>query len=149
LKISEGCDRPCAFCSIPLMRGNHVSKPMDRIELEAQRLAAVGVKERILIAQDSTYYGLDLHGKRVLAQLLERLGGIDGIEWIRLMYAFPTGFPLDVLEQFKHSPKLCRYIDMPVQHASDAVLSSMRRGITSIGLRQLIGHIRSEVPGIS
>ena len=149
LKISEGCDRPCSFCSIPLMRGKHVSKPIDRVLLEARRLAALGVKELILIAQDSTYYGLDLYGKRVLAEVLEQLSAVEGIEWIRLMYAFPTGFPLDVLEQFNSNPKLCRYIDMPVQHAADPVLTSMKRGITSEKLRELIGDIRTRVPGIA
>jgi ribosomal protein S12 methylthiotransferase len=149
LKISEGCDRPCSFCSIPLMRGKHVSKPMDRVVLEARRLAALGVKELIVIAQDSTYYGLDLYGKRVLAALLRELGEVEGIEWIRLMYAFPTGFPLDVLEQLATNSKVCRYLDMPVQHAADAVLTSMRRGISSRQLRDLIGTIRSTVPGIA
>jgi ribosomal protein S12 methylthiotransferase len=149
LKISEGCDRPCSFCSIPLMRGTHISKPMERIVLEAQRLAALGVKELIIIAQDSTYYGLDLYGKRVLADVLERLSAVEGIEWIRLMYAFPTGFPLDVLEQFNSNPKLCRYIDMPVQHVADPVLTSMKRGITSQKLRELVEGIRTKVPGIA
>ncbi len=149
LKISEGCDRPCSFCSIPLMRGNHVSKPMERIVLEAQRLAALGVKELIVIAQDSTYYGLDLYNKRVLAEVLRQLEKVDGIEWIRLMYAFPTGFPINVLEQFNENPKLCRYIDMPVQHVADPVLASMRRGITSKKLRELISNIRTKVPGIA
>jgi len=148
LKISEGCDRPCSFCAIPLMRGNHVSKPMERVVLEARRLAALGVKELVIIAQDSTYYGLDLYGKRVLAELLEKLCLVEGIEWIRLLYAFPTGFPLDVLEQFAN-PKLCRYLDMPVQHVSDRVLTSMRRGITSVKLRKLIEKIRAAVPGIA
>jgi ribosomal protein S12 methylthiotransferase len=149
LKISEGCDRPCSFCSIPLMRGGHISKPMDRIVLEAERLAALGVKELILIAQDSTYYGLDLYGKRILSTLLERLANVDGIEWMRLMYAFPTGFPEDILEQFNTNPKLCRYLDMPVQHVSDQVLTSMRRGITSKRLRELIARIRLNVPDIA
>jgi len=149
LKISEGCDRPCSFCSIPLMRGKHVSKPMDRVLLEARRLAALGVKEIILIAQDSTYYGLDLHGKRTLSTLLEKLGEVEGIEWIRLMYAFPTGFPEDILDQFNTNPKLCRYIDMPVQHASDIVLTSMRRGITSKKLKELIDRVKTTVPGIA
>src|SRR6267143_2386828 len=148
LKISEGCDRPCSFCAIPLMRGNHVSKPMERVVLEARRLAALGVKELVIIAQDSTYYGIDLYGKRVLAELLEKLCLVEGIEWIRLLYAFPTGFPLDVLEQFAN-PKLCRYLDMPVQHVSDRVLTSMRRGITSVKLRKLIEKIRAAVPGIA
>lgn len=149
LKISEGCDRPCSFCSIPLMRGAHVSKPIERILTEAKRLAALGVKELVLIAQDSTYYGLDLYGKRVLAQLLEKLSLINGIEWIRLMYAFPTGFPVDILEQLNGNPKLCRYLDMPVQHVADAVLSSMKRGISSKQLRILIDDIRRRVPDIT
>lgn len=149
LKISEGCDRPCAFCSIPLMRGKHVSKPMDRVLLEARRLAALGVKEVVLIAQDSTYYGLDLSGKRTLATLLRELGGVEGIEWLRLMYAFPTGFPEDVLEEFHRNPKLCRYLDMPVQHVSTRVLTSMKRGITSERQRALIEKIRTAIPGIA
>ena len=149
LKISEGCDRPCSFCSIPLMRGVHVSKPMERVLTEAERLAALGVKELVLIAQDSTYYGLDLYGKRVLAQLLEKLSRINGIEWIRLMYAFPTGFPVDILDQLNGNPKLCRYLDMPVQHVADAVLSSMKRGISSKQLRVLIDDIRNRVPDIT
>ena len=148
LKISEGCDRPCSFCSIPIIRGMHISKPIDQILLEAKHLSDNGVKELILIAQDSTYYGLDLNGKRTLASLLENLGMIDGIEWIRLMYAFPTGFPDDILEQFNTNPKLCHYLDIPVQHISDAVLNSMRRGIRSKELRKLIDNIRSKVPGI-
>jgi ribosomal protein S12 methylthiotransferase len=149
LKISEGCDRPCSFCSIPLMRGTHVSKPLEKIRKEAERLAALGIKEIILIAQDSTYYGLDLYGERRLAGLLAELGTIDGIEWIRLMYAFPTGFPLDVLGEFQRNPKLCRYLDIPVQHASDTVLASMKRGITGQKLRALIRQIRDDVPGIT
>ncbi len=148
LKISEGCDRPCSFCSIPIIRGKHISKPIDQILLEAKNLSDNGVKELILIAQDSTYYGLDLNGKRTLASLLENLGMIDGIEWIRLMYAFPTGFPDDILEQFNTNPKLCHYLDIPVQHISDVVLNSMRRGISSKELRKLIDNIRSKVPGI-
>jgi ribosomal protein S12 methylthiotransferase len=149
LKISEGCDRPCSFCSIPIIRGQHISKPIDQVLIEAKNLAAAGVKELIIIAQDSTYYGLDLYGKRILATLLERLGEIDGIEWIRLMYAFPTGFPMDVLEQFNQNPKLCRYLDIPVQHISDSLLNSMRRGISSKELRKLIENIRLKVPEIS
>jgi ribosomal protein S12 methylthiotransferase len=149
LKISEGCDRPCSFCSIPLMRGAHASKQTDRVLTEARRLAALGVKELVLIAQDSTYYGLDLYGKRTLAGLLEQLGRVDGIEWIRLMYAFPAGFPVDILEQIRDNPKLCRYLDMPVQHVADSVLSSMKRGIGSASLRELIATIRSTVPEIA
>jgi ribosomal protein S12 methylthiotransferase len=149
LKISEGCDRPCSFCSIPLMRGTHVSKPADRVLLEARRLASLGVRELILIAQDSTYYGLDLTGKRTLAALLERLGTVEGIDWIRLMYAFPAGFPTDILRQIHENPKVCRYLDMPVQHVADPVLASMRRGITSKQLRTLVEEIRTAVPGIA
>lgn len=149
LKISEGCDRPCSFCSIPLMRGNHVSKPIERVILEARRLALLGVKELIIIAQDSTFYGLDLYGKRMLAPLLAQLAELEGIVWIRLMYAFPTGFPVDVLDQLNDNPKVCRYLDIPVQHASDPVLTSMRRGITSRDLRTLVETIRSRVSGIT
>jgi ribosomal protein S12 methylthiotransferase len=149
LKISEGCDRPCSFCSIPLMRGAHASKPLERILLEGRRLAALGVKEIILIAQDSTYYGLDLYGSRVLSRVLQQLSEIEGIEWIRVMYAFPTGFPIDVLEQIDRNDKVCRYLDMPVQHVADPVLASMRRGITAARLTSLIGDIRKNVPGIA
>jgi ribosomal protein S12 methylthiotransferase len=149
LKISEGCDRPCSFCAIPLMRGKHVSKPLDRVVLEARRLAALGVKEIVLIAQDSTYYGLDLYGRREIAKLLREVSAVDGIEWIRLMYAFPSGFPEDLLAEVAANPKVCKYLDMPVQHASDRVLASMRRGITSDGLRSLVGKIRGAVPGIA
>jgi ribosomal protein S12 methylthiotransferase len=149
LKISEGCDRPCSFCAIPIMRGGHVSKPIERVVLEARRLAALGVRELVLIAQDSTYYGLDLYGRRDIAKLLREISRVDGIEWIRLMYAFPSGFPEDLLEEIAVNPKVCKYLDMPVQHASDTVLASMRRGITSDGLRTLIGKIRGAVPGIA
>ncbi|HLX13430.1 MAG TPA: 30S ribosomal protein S12 methylthiotransferase RimO [Bacteroidota bacterium] len=149
LKISEGCDNPCAFCAIPIMRGGHVSKPMERVLLEGKRLAALGVKELIIIAQDSTYYGLDMYGRRALPELLERLAEIDGIEWIRLMYAFPAKFPMELIDTFKRTPKVCRYLDMPIQHISDSVLKSMRRGISSRALRELIGTIRAEVPGIA
>jgi ribosomal protein S12 methylthiotransferase len=149
LKISEGCDRPCSFCAIPIMRGKHLSKPPERVVLEARRLAALGVRELVLIAQDSTYYGLDLDGTRSVARLLREISRVDGIEWIRLMYAFPTGFPEDLLDEIAANPKICKYLDMPVQHASDAVLSSMRRGITGDGLRTLVGKIRSRVPGIA
>jgi ribosomal protein S12 methylthiotransferase len=149
LKISEGCDRPCSFCAIPLMRGAHVSKPLERVVLEARRLAALGVKELVLIAQDSTYYGLDLYGRREIAKLLREISKVDGIGWIRLMYAFPAGFPDDLLEEIAANPKVCKYLDMPVQHVSDSVLASMRRGITSDGLRSLIEKIRGAVPGIA
>jgi len=149
LKISEGCDRPCSFCSIPVIRGKHVSKPLEKILDEANYLASAGVKELILIAQDTTYYGVDLYGKRMLASLLEKLSLINGFEWIRLMYAFPTGFPADVLKLFNECPKLCRYLDIPVQHVSDAVLLSMRRGINSRELRNLIENIRKDIPNIA
>ncbi len=149
LKISEGCDRPCSFCSIPLMRGRHISKPLERVVAETARLAALGVKELVIIAQDSTYYGVDIYGKRALAQLLERISEVDGIEWIRLMYAFPSGFPTDILDQFVSNSKLCRYLDIPIQHISDPVLLAMRRGITSKDLRSLIGRVRATVPGIA
>ncbi|MFI5253518.1 MAG: 30S ribosomal protein S12 methylthiotransferase RimO [Bacteroidota bacterium] len=149
LKISEGCDNPCSFCAIPLMRGTHVSKPIERVLLEARRLAVLGVKEIIIIAQDSTYYGLDLYGKRRLADLLKQLDAIDGIEWIRLMYAYPAKFPLDVLDVFASRKKICPYIDLPIQHISDTVLKSMRRGISSRGIRELLETIRSKVPGIA
>lgn len=149
LKISEGCDRPCSFCAIPLMRGTHVSKPLERVLLEARRLASLGVRELILIAQDSTYYGLDLYGKRMIAKLLNELALIEGIEWIRLMYAFPSGFPEDLLHELSVNPKVCSYLDLPVQHISDRILTSMRRGITSSALRALLDRIRGKVPGIA
>ena len=149
LKISEGCDHPCSFCAIPLMRGNHASRPVERLLAEAARLAGTGVRELILIAQDSTAYGLDLYGEQALSSLLSRLSGIEGIRWLRLMYAYPARFPLDVLEQFRSNGKLCRYLDIPFQHISDRVLRSMRRGITSRGTRELIDTVRAAVPGIA
>ena len=130
LKIAEGCDRPCSFCAIPLMRGKHVSTPIENLVIEAEKLAKNGVKELILIAQDLTYYGLDIYKKRNLAELLENLVKVEGIEWIRLHYAFPTGFPMDVLDLMKKEPKICNYIDIPLQHISDGILKSMRRGTT-------------------
>lgn len=149
LKISEGCDHPCSFCAIPLMRGKQRSKPLELLLREARYLASQGVKELILIAQDTTAYGLDLYGRRELKRLLYELCDVDGIEWIRLMYAFPSKFPLEILEVFKSSPKLCRYLDMPVQHASDDVLKSMRRGITNRATRDLIRRIKDAVPDIA
>ena len=149
LKISEGCDNPCSFCAIPLMRGQHRSKPIDEVVHEARLLSEKGVKELIVIAQDSTYYGLDLYGERQLAKLLGELNGIDGIEWIRLMYAYPAKFPLDVIEAFQKFPKLCRYIDIPIQHYSDNVLKSMRRGITQRSTRDLLLHLKNEIPGVA
>ena len=146
LKIAEGCDRPCSFCAIPLMRGKHRSKPIEELIAEAEKLAAKGVKELILIAQDLTYYGLDLYKKRNLAQLLKELTKVAGIEWIRLHYAFPTGFPMDVLEVMKEEPKICNYIDIPLQHISDPILKSMRRGTTKAKTTRLLKDFRQMVP---
>jgi ribosomal protein S12 methylthiotransferase len=146
LKIAEGCDRPCSFCAIPLMRGKHKSTPIEHLVIEAEKLAKNGVKELILIAQDLTYYGLDLYKKRNLAELLEALIKVEGIEWIRLHYAFPTGFPMDVLELMKREPKICNYLDIPLQHISDSVLKSMRRGTTQEKTTKLIHDFRALVP---
>lgn len=149
LKIAEGCDRPCSFCAIPLMRGKHVSTPIENLVLEAEKLAKNGVKELILIAQDLTYYGLDLYKKRNLAELLKALLKVEGIEWIRLHYAFPSGFPMDVLELMKNEPKICNYIDIPLQHISDNILKSMRRGTTYEKTTQLLKDFRATVPGMA
>ena len=146
LKIAEGCDRPCSFCAIPLMRGKHKSTPIEDLVTEAEKLAANGVKELVLIAQDLTYYGLDLYKKRNLAELLEALVKVEGIEWIRLHYAFPTGFPEDVLDVMKREPKICNYLDIPLQHISDAILKSMRRGTTQAKTTKLIETFRAIVP---
>jgi len=146
LKIAEGCDRPCSFCAIPLMRGKHVSTPIENLVIEAEKLAKNGVKELILIAQDLTYYGLDIYKKRNLAELLENLVKVEGIEWIRLHYAFPTGFPMEVLELMKREPKICNYIDIPLQHISDNVLKSMRRGTTYEKTTNLLKDFRKAVP---
>lgn len=146
LKIAEGCDRPCSFCAIPLMRGKHRSTPIEHLVTEAKNLAANGVKELILIAQDLTYYGLDLYKKRNLAELLEKLVKVEGIEWIRLHYAFPTGFPLDVLDVMKREPKVCNYLDIPLQHISDDLLKSMRRGTTHEKTTNLLKEFRKTVP---
>jgi len=146
LKIAEGCDRPCSFCAIPIMRGKHRSTPIEDLVTEANKLAAKGVKELILIAQDLTYYGLDLYKKRNLAELLNELVKVDGIEWIRLHYAFPTGFPMDVLEVMKREPKVCNYLDIPLQHISDAILKSMRRGTTQAKTTKLLQDFRAAVP---
>ncbi len=148
-KIAEGCDRPCSFCAIPLMRGKHLSTPIEQLVHQAKTLAAKGVKELMLIAQDLTYYGLDLYKKRALAQLLEELCLVDGIEWIRLHYAFPSGFPMDVLDVMKNNPKICNYLDMPLQHGSTKMLKAMRRGITREKTEELIAKIRETVPGIA
>ncbi|MEQ8908748.1 MAG: 30S ribosomal protein S12 methylthiotransferase RimO [Vicingaceae bacterium] len=148
-KIAEGCDRPCSFCAIPLMRGGHKSTPIEDLVKHAQQLAAQGVKELILIAQDLTYYGLDIYGKRNLAELLERLSEVEGIEWIRLHYAFPTGFPMDVLKVMREKYNICNYIDIPLQHISDKMLKSMRRGTTMKKTNQLLKAFREEVPNMA
>ena len=149
LKIAEGCDRPCSFCAIPLMRGKHVSQPIEKLVKEAEGLAKNGVKELILIAQDLTYYGLDLYKKRNLAELLENLAKVEGIEWIRLHYAFPSGFPMDVLDIMKREPKICNYIDIPLQHISDDILKSMKRGTTKEKTTKLLQEFRERVPGMA
>ena len=146
LKIAEGCDRPCSFCAIPLMRGKHRSTPIEDIVADAKSLAANGVKELILIAQDLTYYGLDLYKKRNLAELLRELVKVEGIEWIRLHYAFPTGFPMDVLDVMNEEPKICNYLDIPLQHISDKILKSMRRGTTQEKTTKLLKEFRAKVP---
>ena len=148
-KISEGCDRPCSFCAIPLMRGKHLSVPIDELMLRAKTLAAKGVKELLLIAQDLTYYGLDIYKKRELANLIDKLSDTEGIDWIRLHYAFPSGFPMEVLEIMKAKNNICNYLDMPLQHITDNMLSSMRRGITKQKTIDLVNKIRDTVPGIA
>lgn len=149
LKISEGCDNPCSFCAIPLIRGKHQSKPVEQIINEAKYLAARGTKELILIAQDSTYYGLDIYGKRELPKLLKELAKIDGIEWIRLLYAFPAKFPMDVLDVIAEEEKICKYIDIPFQHISDKILKSMQRGISKRRTYELIDIIRKKIPDVA
>ena len=149
MKISEGCDRPCSFCAIPLMRGQHVSKPVEELVKEAKVLAAKGTKELILIAQDSTFYGLDLYKERRLHKLMEQLAAVEGIEWLRLHYAFPSGFPLEILDVMRETPNICKYLDIPLQHASDNMLKSMRRGITREKTTALINTIREKVPGVA
>jgi ribosomal protein S12 methylthiotransferase len=145
-KIAEGCDRPCSFCAIPLMRGKHVSTPIEELVFNAKQLAAQGVKELILIAQDLTYYGLDIYKERRLGQLIDQLADIEGIEWIRLHYAFPTGFPMDVLDVMKRRKNVANYIDIPLQHISDNMLKSMRRGTTMAKTNALIKEFRKAVP---
>jgi len=149
LKISEGCDRPCSFCAIPLMRGKHKSTPIEDLVKEAKILAENGIKELILIAQDSTYYGIDLYGKRNLSKLLKELVKVEGIEWIRLHYAFPNGFPLDVLEVINSETKICNYIDIPLQHISDKILKSMKRGASMDKINNLLQNFKNKVPGIA
>lgn len=149
LKIAEGCDRPCSFCAIPLMRGGHVSRPVEELITEAKSLARRGTKELILIAQDLTYYGLDLYRQRTLAELINRLADVEGIEWIRLQYAYPAGFPMDVLNVMRDRPNVCKYLDMPLQTGSTEMLKRMRRGITREKTEALIQTIREKVPGIA
>jgi ribosomal protein S12 methylthiotransferase len=148
-KIAEGCDRPCSFCAIPLMRGKHSSTPIEDLVKNATTLAANGVKELILIAQDLTYYGLDLYKKRALSDLLKRLSDVEGISWIRLHYAFPAGFPMDVLDVMNERDNICKYLDMPLQHGSTKILQAMRRGITREKTEELVQAIRQKVPGIA
>lgn len=148
LKISEGCDRQCSYCAIPGIRGRHISVPIEELVREAEFLASIGVKELILIAQDTTYYGLDIYRKRALAQLIERLEAIKGIEWIRIHYSYPASFPDDVLEIMAHSPKVCKYMDIPLQHSADKVLAAMRRNIDGKQTRALVERMRDKVPGI-
>ena len=149
LKIAEGCDRPCSFCAIPFIRGKHKSTPIEKLVKEAERLAKNGVKELILIAQDLTFYGIDLYNKRRLADLLTALSEVDGIEWIRLHYAFPTGFPQDVLDVIKTNDKICNYIDIPLQHINDKILKSMKRGTSSKKTNDLLKIFRTKIPDIS
>ena len=149
LKIAEGCDRPCSFCAIPLMRGNHKSTPIEDLVIEVEKLAQKGIKEIMLIAQDLTYYGLDIYKKRALAMLLKALVKVDGIEWIRMHYAFPTGFPMDVLEVMKNEPKVCNYLDIPLQHINTEILKSMKRGTSHEKTTALIHKFRDEVPNMA
>ncbi len=148
-KIAEGCDRPCSFCAIPIMRGKHLSTPIEALILQAKSLAAKGVKELMLIAQDLTYYGLDLYKKRALADLLTQLSEVEGIAWIRLHYAFPSGFPMEVLDVMREKKNICNYLDMPLQHGSTRILQSMKRGTTREKTEALISDIRAKVPGIA
>jgi ribosomal protein S12 methylthiotransferase len=148
-KISEGCDRPCSFCAIPLMRGKHISVPIEELIARAEKLASKGTKELLLIAQDLTYYGLDIYKKRELAKLLDALSDVKGIEWLRLHYAFPSGFPMEVLDVMKKRENICNYLDMPLQHISDNMLKSMRRGITKQKTIDVVNEVRDKVPGIA
>ncbi|WP_157867358.1 30S ribosomal protein S12 methylthiotransferase RimO [Melioribacter roseus] len=149
LKISEGCDNPCSFCAIPLMRGKHKTKPMEDLIAEAEKLSSQGVKELILIGQDTTDYGIDLYGKRNIAELINKLSEIKSIEWIRLMYAYPSHFPESLIETIASNPKVCKYIDIPLQHISDNVLKSMRRGITKRRTLELLNKLRESIPGLT
>ena len=149
MKISEGCNRTCSFCAIPLMRGKHISRPIDELVDEAKKLAAQGVKELMLIAQELTFYGLDIYKKRQLPQLLNELSKVDGIEWIRLHYAYPAQFPLEIIDAIAQNKKVCNYLDMPLQHAADNILTAMRRNITNAETRELIHKIRERIPSIA
>ncbi len=149
LKISEGCDRSCSFCAIPKIRGRHVSQPVEKLVEEAKNLARKGVKELILIAQDLTYYGLDLYGRRRLADLLKELAAVEGIEWIRLHYMYPAGFPEEVLDVMAEEPKICRYLDMPLQHADPHILASMNRGVSLDKTEALLNKIKKKIPGVA
>jgi ribosomal protein S12 methylthiotransferase len=148
LKISEGCNRTCAFCAIPLMRGQHISRPIEDLVREAESLVKKGVKEVMLIAQELTYYGLDIYKSRALGDLLKRLSDVKGLEWIRLHYAYPSKFPLDILDVMRERPNICNYLDMPLQHASDNMLKAMRRQITRAEMEELVASVREKVPGI-
>lgn len=149
LKISEGCDNPCSFCAIPLMRGKHKSLPIDDLVKETESLAAKGVKELVIIGQDTTDYGRDIYGKRNLAELLNKLSKVEGIEWIRLLYAYPSHFPEDIMDEMASNPKICKYLDMPLQHISDNVLKSMRRGISSRRTKELVQLLKEKIPGLT
>jgi ribosomal protein S12 methylthiotransferase len=149
LKISEGCDRSCSFCAIPLIRGKHISVPEDQLVNEARFLASKGVKELLLIAQDLTYYGIDIYGKRTIARLVEKLTAIDGIEWIRLHYAYPAGFPEELLQLMNDNPKVCKYLDIPLQHINDRILQSMKRGLGSKGTRNLVRTMKEKIPDVA
>jgi ribosomal protein S12 methylthiotransferase len=149
LKISEGCDNPCSFCAIPLMRGLHKTRPLEKLIDEASSLASQGVKELIIIGQDTTDYGTDLYGKRNIAELLHKLSEINGIEWIRLLYAYPSHFPDELITEIADNPKICKYIDIPLQHISDNVLKSMRRGITQHRTKELLNHLRERIHGLT
>ena len=149
LKISEGCDRRCSYCAIPFIRGKHISVPMEKLVAEAKALAEKGVKELIIIAQDTTYYGLDLYGKRCLAELLRKLSEVEGIEWMRIHYSYPADFPEDVLDEMANNPKVCRYMDIPLQHVSDEVLDKMHRHVDGAWTRELIRRMRERVPGVA
>jgi ribosomal protein S12 methylthiotransferase len=149
IKISEGCDHPCSFCAIPLMRGKHISKPLEDLLSEARFLASKGTKELVIIAQDTTDYGFDISGERTISNLLNKFSEIPGIEWIRLMYAYPSKFPDDLIDTIASNPKICKYVDIPLQHISDFVLKSMRRGVTSDRTKELLAKLRERIPGIT